>query len=60
MLSEKSHNDIAWINANKRYNEDPGFKGLITPIEIAKAGGALKGVIEYIREDQLNFFLYII
>ena len=53
MLSEKSHEDKAWINANKRYNEDPGFKGLITPIEIAKAGGALKGVIDYIREDQL-------
>ena len=53
VLSEMSHEDRAWIVANERFNNDPGFRGIMTPIEIAESGGAKKGVVEFIRENQL-------
>jgi uncharacterized phage-associated protein len=50
-LSEKSHQDKAWINAYRLYENDPEL-GKMTAIEIAKAGGAKRGMINYIRENQ--------
>lgn len=52
-LSEISHNDKAWIKANNRFNKDPELGNKMTAIDIAIAGGAPKGVIEHIRENQL-------
>lgn len=52
VLSEKSHKDEAWIRANKRYNKDPELGNKMTSIEIAKAGNAKRGMIDYIRERQ--------
>jgi uncharacterized phage-associated protein len=51
-LSEKSHTDKAWIKAYKRYQKDPELGCKITAIDIAKAGDAKQGMINYIRENQ--------
>jgi uncharacterized phage-associated protein len=61
ILSEKSHEDRAWIEANKRYTKDPELGNKMTSIEIARAGNAGKGMIDYIRENQFidkALFLY--
>lgn len=50
-LSELSH-DSAWNEANKRTKEDPE-KDIMTLLDIAKAGNAPEGMIEYIKDSIL-------
>ncbi len=50
-LSELSH-DKAWKEAYNRAQNDPE-KNVITLIDIAKAGGAQKPIINYIKDQQL-------
>lgn len=52
MLSAQSHDD-AWIAASKHKESDPE-NDRMTVIEIAKAGNAKPGMIDYIRDVQLN------
>lgn len=49
-LSNKSHFDTAWKEAYSRSQDDPE-KDRMTLIDIAKAGRARSGVIEYIKEN---------
>lgn len=49
-LSEKSH-DKAWKDAHKRAENDPK-DDYISIVNIAKAGGASKEVLNYIRQKQ--------
>jgi uncharacterized phage-associated protein len=57
-LSEKSHTDKAWIKAYKRYQKDPELGCRMTAIDIAEAGGAKRDMINYIRENQMDKFLF--
>ncbi len=52
VLSAQSHDD-AWIAASKQKESDPE-NDRMTVIEIAKAGKAKPGMIDYIRDVQLN------
>lgn len=49
-LSNLSH-DVAWESAIKRAKRDPE-KNIISQIDMAKAGGATKEMLNYIRESQ--------
>jgi uncharacterized phage-associated protein len=49
-LSGISHNDKAWKQASKRAEDDPE-KDIMTCIDIARAGNAKEGIIEYIKEN---------
>lgn len=51
-LSHRSHFDKAWKEAFARAQNDPE-KDRMTLIDIAKAGNAKEGVIEYIKENIL-------
>jgi len=50
-LSDLSH-DSAWKEANHRIKDDPQ-KNFMTIIDIARAGKASEGMVDYIREKQL-------
>lgn len=50
-LSDLSH-DSAWREAIQRMQDDPQ-KNFITIIDIARAGNATKGMVDYIREKQI-------
>lgn len=47
-LSSRSHQDGGWIRANDRRAIDPD-QDRITRLEMAKAGGASQGMLNYIR-----------
>lgn len=49
-LSELSHKDQAWKLARKRVSDDP-TDGRMSLVSIARAGGANKGIIDYLRES---------
>ena len=50
-LSDKSHADSAWQNARKRAEDDPS-DNYMSLVNIARAGGANKQVLEHIRLTQ--------
>ncbi len=50
-LSEYSHQDSAWLEANERMQDDPQ-KNFISIIDMARAGKASEDMIDYIREKQ--------
>lgn len=52
-LSELSHTDEAWMLAKERMKDDP-MDGRMSLVSIARAGGASRSIIEYLR-DSLNF-----
>lgn len=49
-ISKLSHEDKAWIDAFERAKQDPQQSGM-TIMEIARAGGANNGVLQYIKEN---------
>lgn len=51
-LSELSHRDSAWIQANDRAQIDPR-DNYMTVLSIAKAGGASQEILNYIRQTQI-------
>lgn len=50
-LSDDSHKDKAWIAANKRALDDP-TDNYIPLVNIARAGGAGKQILEHLRQAQ--------
>ena len=52
-LTEMSHKDAAWKIAKERMKDDP-MDGRMSLVSIARAGGASKAVLDYLR-DSLNF-----
>ena len=50
-LSELSHRDSAWIQANDRAQSDPR-DNYMTVLSSAKAGGASQEILNYIRQTQ--------
>lgn len=52
-LTELSHKDDAWKIAKERMKDDP-MDGRMSLVSIARAGGASKAVLDYLR-DSLNF-----
>lgn len=52
-LSALSHEDEAWKLAKERMKDDP-MDGRMSLVSIARAGGANRSIIEYLR-DSLNF-----
>lgn len=51
-LSRRSHEDIAWQRANAQFLRT-GELAIMPLYDIAEAGGALPGVLEEIKEDQM-------